>query len=373
VSPKFPPYTPALTLSLEVGNLSSGTVRQDEGQPPAPLLIAIHAAADRTAAKIGKSSNHAPEDMRVHLEPLVRWLSGNAAADQADRAPVMPREYVSVFRKQLLDELEDTPYTLDAREVVRLFIRLDEAGETWKRTDGGKFIARLTGSDCTDAVVAIAHDIRSPLCSILLLVDSLRSAEKAYENPGRDRQLGLIYGAALGLSTTVSNLIGAARGELLVHGKPSPFSIAETIQAVSSIVQPTCEEKGVPLELTLPKNDARIGHSHAIHQALLNLTSNALRCTETGKVSLGCTERSGNLVEFWVQDTGPGVPEAVLERLYDGFPAEGSAFRFSSAGLGLAIVRTLVEALGSTLQVNTSPEGTRFSFRVQLPQAAWAS
>jgi len=71
--------------------------------------------------------------------------------------------------------------------------------------------------------VAIAHDIRSPLCSILLLVDALRRAEKMSPNPIRERQLGLIYGAAFGLSTTVSNLIGAARGDGLVQGQPLPL------------------------------------------------------------------------------------------------------------------------------------------------------
>ena len=94
---------------------------------------------------------------------------------------------------------------LNANEVVRTLIKLDEAEDAWKRTDRGKFISRLTGADCADAVVAIAHDIRSPLCSILLLVDALRHAEKAAANPIRERQLGLIYGAAFGLSTTVSN------------------------------------------------------------------------------------------------------------------------------------------------------------------------
>jgi signal transduction histidine kinase len=68
-----------------------------------------------------------------------------------------------------------------------------------------------------------------------------------------------------------------------------------------------------------------------------------------------------------VEDTGPGIPDDVLERLCHGFPPEGVKLRFSSAGLGLAIVRTLVEAMGSTLQVDTGDDGTRFSFVLSLP------
>ncbi len=69
----------------------------------------------------------------------------------------------------------------------------------------------------------------------------------------------------------------------------------------------------------------------------------------------------------FLEDTGPGVPDEVLERLCYGFPPEGVKLRFSGAGLGLAIVRTLVEAMGGSLSVDTGAEGTRFSFVLSLP------
>ncbi|HMG95986.1 MAG TPA: HAMP domain-containing sensor histidine kinase, partial [Gemmatimonadaceae bacterium] len=123
----------------------------------------------------------------------------------------------------------------------------------------------------------------------------------------------------------------------------------------------------IPLGMEFPDQDARVGHASAIQQALVNLASNALRYTDAGSVGMGCSEVSDDRVEFWVEDTGPGIPDDVLERLCYGFPPEGVKLRFSSAGLGLAIVRTLVEAMGSTLQVDSSSEGTRFSFVLALP------
>jgi signal transduction histidine kinase len=334
-----------------------------------PLLRAIQSAADSTSASIAEATRQRPDDVRAQLQELTDWLIASIAADApsgGSRPPVLPRDYIAALRKNLLIEME-TARGLAASDVVQVLIKVDEAGDGWKRTDRGKFISRLTGSDCADAVVAIAHDIRSPLCSILLLVDSLRRSERGLNDPVRDRQLGLIYGAALGLSTTVSNLVDAARGSTLVHGRPTPFSITETLLAVSSIVQPMCEEKGIPLEVHFPKSDVRLGYASAIQQALLNLTSNALRYTDSGSVALGSSEVAGNRVEFWVQDTGPGIPDHVVEQLCYGFPPEGAPLRFSSAGLGLAIVRTLVEAMGSTLQVDTDSEGTRFSFVLELP------
>lgn len=335
----------------------------------ASLLRALELAADLTATSIAQGTKQTNLEVRGRLSEVIRWLDESLHTKGSDAGPCPPviaREYVSTLKVNFLAELAKTS-NLDANEVVHTLIKLDEAEDAWKRTDRGKFISRLTGSDCADAVVAIAHDIRSPLCSILLLVDALRHTEKAAANPIRERQLGLIYGAAFGLSTTVSNLIGAARGEGLVQGQPMPFSVSETMHSVSAIVQPMCEEKGIPLGMEFPENDARIGHSSAIQQALVNLTSNALRYTDAGWVAMGCSEISGDRVEFWVEDTGPGIPDDVLERLCYGFPPEGVKLRFSSAGLGLAIVRTLVEAMGSTLQVDSGTEGTRFSFVLALP------
>ncbi len=335
----------------------------------ASLSRALELAADRTAMTIAQGTKQTNLEVRARLSEVEHWLVASLGAKGNDTAPIPPviaREYVSTLKVNFLAELANTS-DLNANEVVRTLIKLDEAEDAWRRTDRGKFISRLTGADCADAVVAIAHDIRSPLCSILLLVDALRHAEKAAANPIRDRQLGLIYGAAFGLSTTVSNLIGAARGEGLVQGKPMPFSVSETMHSVSAIVQPMCEEKGIPLGMEFPENDARVGHGSAIQQALVNLTSNALRYTDAGWVAMGCTEVSEERVEFWVEDTGPGIPDDVLERLCYGFPPEGVKLRFSSAGLGLAIVRTLVEAMGSTLQVDSGTEGTRFSFVLTLP------
>jgi signal transduction histidine kinase len=356
---------PASTLPVSESKRSSTTCTATA----ASLLRALELAADRTATSIAQGTKQTNLEVRGRLCEVIRWLSDSLHTRDDDAGPCPPviaREYVSTLKVNFLAELAKTS-DLDANEVVSTLIKLDEAEDAWKRTDRGKFISRLTGADCADAVVAIAHDIRSPLCSILLLVDALRHAEKAAANPIRERQLGLIYGAAFGLSTTVSNLIGAARGEGLVQGQPMPFSVSETMHSVSAIVQPMCEEKGIPLGMEFPENDARIGHSSAIQQALVNLTSNALRYTDAGWVAMGCSEISRDRVEFWVEDTGPGIPDDVLERLCYGFPPEGVKLRFSSAGLGLAIVRTLVEAMGSTLQVDSGTEGTRFSFVLALP------
>ena len=142
----------------------------------------------------------------------------------------VPRRYVDVLRSEFLAAL--------SRAVVRPRRPRDRLGASRRsrksfvaasRASTGRFVARLAGAESVNAVVEIAHDIRSPLSSILFLVDTIRRGQSGQVSPIQERQLGLVYGAALGLSTLSSDLIDAVRGERLVDGRPIPFSMTEVI------------------------------------------------------------------------------------------------------------------------------------------------
>ena len=337
-----------------------------------PLIQAMRSAVAKASESIAQSTKRPLEDVRRRLAPVMSWLLEHAGGAHAESSaaptPVIAQEVVDRLRTHLVSELLQCDEDIDGREIVRVLAALEALTEEWKRTDRGRFMGRLVGQESASAVVAIAHDIRSPLSSILILVDSLRRGRGAIINPIQERQLGLIYGAAHGLTTLASDLIDAARGEGLVDEEPMPFSVTETMHSVGDIVQPIAEEKGLPLMLEKPTTHARIGHAASLHRVLLNLTSNALRYTDSGSVTLGCREASPTRLEFWIQDTGRGLPPNVQEMLYDAFRPEAVALRFSSAGLGLATVRALLAALGSHLVVDTGPDrGTRFSFELELP------
>lgn len=337
------------------------------------VALAINAAARQSAIDIAQRANWPIDDAQRKLRPAVQWLLARleypTRSTLAGAPPIIAQEHVDRLRTHLVRELAKHD-CLDGSDVVRALGLLEDLADAWKRTDRGRFMARLTGSESASAVVAIAHDIRSPLSSILILVDSLRRGRGAAMNPIQERQLGLIYGAAQGLATLASDLIDAARGEELVERDPVPFSVIDVMHSVGAIVEPIAEEKNLELRLETPSSHARIGHPNAIHRALLNLTSNALRYTDVGSVTVGCHERSETLLEFSVQDTGRGLPLSVQQTLFDAFRPEQVAMRFSSAGLGLATVRALLGGMHSTLRVETEKDkGTRLSFDLQLPQS----
>jgi signal transduction histidine kinase len=132
------------------------------------------------------------------------------------------------------------------------------------------------------------------------------------------------------------------------------------------------EEKGVGLELILPRDDLRQGLPAAINRILLNLASNAIKFSGSGVVTMSAVQVSATLVEFSVKDSGREIPAQVMEQLFKPFRRSDArrARTFSSAGLGLSICHKLTLALGSELRVTTTAsKGTRFHFLMDLPLA----
>src|SRR5256712_3711145 len=187
--------------------------------------------------------------------------------------------------------------------------------------------ASLAGPNGLDLVVEMAHDLRSPLTSILFLAESLRSGPCSSPiTESQRRQLGLIYSAALCLCTAANDVLELARGgDRLADREPRPFSIVEVFKSVRDMVQPIAEEKGLPLHLKPARPDWRLGHARALSRVLLNLTTNALKFTEQGFVELTARALDATRVEFSVPDTGPGIDAAAQRGLYRPFrkhPAE---------------------------------------------------
>lgn len=271
--------------------------------------------------------------------------------------------FLQVLQTELAEGVQaaDALSALFAFEEVRLVLDRDLAL---------RFASRLSGQDGADLLVEVAHDMRSPLGSILFLAERLHKGQSGQINPVQERQLGLIYSAAWGLSLLASDVIELARGgDRLVDHDPIPFSVAETMTSVFDIVKPMAEEKGLTVTMRPPEVDYRVGFPSALTRVLLNLTTNSLKFTVKGGVEMIARQIDRTHVEFSVTDTGRGIPPSVLQTLFEPFRprlAPGQ-YAFSSAGLGLSICQKLIHAMGGELKVETEIEkGTRFSFTVDL-------
>ena len=258
-------------------------------------------------------------------------------------------------------------------DLIPLLRALEMVHEGLEEDSAQRFAERMAEGDAMNLVVEVAHDMRSPLGSILFLVERLRRAQSGPVNGVQERQLGLIYSAAFGLSTLASDVMELARGgDRLVHGDPIPFSAQEIFQQVHDIVVPMAEEKRLELRTVALEGDWRVGYPQALQRTLLNLVTNSLKFTNDGSVTLSARAVDRARVEFAVSDTGRGIPRHVLATLFDPFRRRQRPgdYAFSSAGLGLAICRKLISGMGGQLSVESELEvGTKFSFTIELPLA----
>jgi signal transduction histidine kinase len=239
-------------------------------------------------------------------------------------------------------------------------------------TPADVFGTQLAGPAGMELLVDVAHDLRSPLTSILFLAETMQRGQSGPIGDVQRRQLGLIYTTALGLSSVASDLIDLCRTEQLVEPEPIPFSVGGVLASVHDIVRPMVEEKQLALRVLRPTIDQRLGHPVALSRVLLNLTTNALKFTDHGYVEIVTRELLPRKIEFAVQDSGKGIDPGVLATLFSPLrPDNGDRARtgrsFSRTGLGLTICRRLVRAMGSELQVESRPGwGTRLFFELDL-------
>ena len=205
------------------------------------------------------------------------------------------------------------------------------------------------GGSSHDLLIAVTHDLRSPLSSMLVLLERLRAGGSGPVTPLQEQQLGLLYAATFGMASLANDALDMAAGRqpALTAGPPVTFSLRDVWDAIQSLVRPIAEEKGLVLRFAGPPADRRLGHPAALHRILLNLVTNALKCTDAGSVTVSVRAVSDEELRFEVQDTGTGLPPALRARLVQTPP--GSHAMPSSGGLGLAMCQQLLAAMDSTL------------------------
>jgi signal transduction histidine kinase len=285
--------------------------------------------------------------------------------------PALPaKRMLAGMRRGLLDQAGRD--VLPAADAVRLLAALESISAELDDDAGHRFASRLGGMGGLELIVDVAHDMRSPLGSILFLAEQIRRGHSGAVTPVQERQLGLIYGAALGLSTMASDVMDLVRGgEKLVEETPRPFLLESVFQQVRDLVRPMAEERGLEVRFETSITEPRLGHARAVQRVLLNLVTNAVKFTAEGEVAVIVTAVTATRLRFEVRDTGRGIPDSVLGTLFDAFRRrlKPGQYVFSSAGLGLSICQNLVRAMGSELLVESITDvGSTFQFELDLPR-----
>lgn len=258
-------------------------------------------------------------------------------------------------------------------ELLSLISGIEQLSEVLDDDVSVRFGEQFAGRDAQQRLIELAHDMRSPLGAILMLVERLQHGQNGPVTGAQQRHLALVYSAAFGLSGMANDLMDLARGGArLLSESPRPFSVGELLRKLRDVLQPLAEERAVSLRFSSPPSDRRVGQVSALHRVLLNLATNALKFTTVGSVTvLVQQELSPDVLTFIVEDTGSGMPESEVADIFGSIADEShphTAKPINSGGLGLAICQKLITAMGGSMSVESRIDhGTRISFSLALP------
>ena len=245
-------------------------------------------------------------------------------------------------------------------------------GEAERQSQSAQESSRGARRAQAEFLANMDHEILTPMNVILGMTElalqgGLAPAERALVGKARD--------AAQGLLGILNDLLDIARIEAgAITLEETDWVPASLLDSVVKAVGAQARRKGLDLLLHLDPDLPAVlrGDALRLSQVLVHLAGNAVKFTEQGGVVVSIerwtTSNDGVTVRFSVTDTGIGLPEGAHAWLFDGFrQADGSASRRAGGlGLGLAICRALVQAMGGRIWAEDAPGGTTFLFEVRL-------
>jgi PAS domain S-box-containing protein len=222
-------------------------------------------------------------------------------------------------------------------------------------------------------LATLSHELRTPVNAILGWARILRT--RPLEG-GILQAVEVIERNAKAQTRLIEDMLDVSR---IVTGKLTfnlePLDLATVIGAALDSVRPAAQAKNIRLVEHVDPTTSRVqGDAHRLQQVIWNLLSNAIKFTQSGGVVTIALHGSWTRVEVTVSDTGAGIRREVLPFVFDRFrQADSSTTRsHGGLGLGLAIVRHVVELHGGTVEAHSAGEGKGATFRLELPvRDAW--
>ena len=233
---------------------------------------------------------------------------------------------------------------------------------------------REMDSQRREMVANVSHDLRTPLTTMRGYLETLLIKDEQLDADEKRQYLETALKYTERLSKLIEELFELARlesCEAVVYSEP--FSISELVQDVTQSFGLRAEQQSIHLVCDLKPNTPLIHGDIAMMQRVLeNLLENALRHTPAGGAVQVSVDEDHGRVRVRVSDSGQGIPEQELPRIFDRFyQLDATRGQHGNAGLGLSVVKRILELHGSVINVNSRrDEGTTFSFLLSpLPQA----
>ncbi|MBA3901024.1 MAG: response regulator [Bacteroidetes bacterium] len=222
----------------------------------------------------------------------------------------------------------------------------------------------------------ISHEIRTPMNAIsgltkILLRLSPSQKQKEYLEAIKASSDMLIV-----IINDILDLSKAQAGKMVFDR--SEFRLTQLVSSITDLLHSKAEEKNLKLSTSVDDNipEILIGDAVRLNQIILNLVSNSMKFTEEGEIDLNVEileqKRGEVLLKFTVSDTGIGIPEEIMPVIFESFTQASTEItrKYGGTGLGLNIVKELVELQGGSIKVISKVnQGTEFSFSMLFPLA----
>ncbi|MGE0595764.1 MAG: sensor histidine kinase [Hyphomonadaceae bacterium] len=286
-----------------------------------------------------------------------------------------------------------TPYTplgtlviaaLVAPACTYLLMRQHARAEHALQSFAREHAARLAADNANEAksrfLAAMSHELRTPLNAIIGYAEIIEEESQAAEHASNVADAQRVHRAARHLLGLINDILDHARIESgSLRLSPSLTPLAPVFAQIADAVRGEAETNGDALVLECAP-DIGLGYLDAarFQQAALNLASNAVKFTKSGRVTLRLIADDldgAAALRFEAIDTGIGIAPDVLPRLFKPFEQADSAMTraYGGSGLGLVITQAIVHAMGGRVEVESTPgQGSRFSIIVPRRQSAQA-
>jgi signal transduction histidine kinase len=281
-----------------------------------------------------------------------------------ERRGVTSEGFFNYVLQPIKDEIGgDSGVIIAATEVT-------EAVLARRRVDNLRLAAEQANRAKDEFLSALSHELRTPLSAIVGWSNLLRSGVVP-ENQ-RERALETIERNARVQARLIEDLLDLSRieqGKLVLS--VGPLEMIRVVEAAIEAVRPAADAKGIRLQPVLDSHATIVGDADRLQQVAWNLLSNAIKFTPRGGRVQVRVRREQSYVEVAVADDGQGIEASFLPYVFDRFRQGDPSFtrKNGGLGLGLAIVRSLVELHGGSVDARSDGVGMGATFVVRLPMA----
>jgi PAS domain S-box-containing protein len=315
----------------------------------------------------------------VHTAEFFREIDATLAAGRVWSGRIISRDprgnlvHLETTLAPIVDPLGEVTHHVgikrDVTERVQRELALEETNRALRKARDAALQSNRTKSEF---LANMSHELRTPLNAIIGYGEILLEDAEAASEAALAADLKKILSAArhlLGLINDILDMskIEAGRMDMDVQ----EFDLAELLAAVRDDVMPLAERRNNALEIEVGRAPARVVYDQQkLRQILINLISNACKFTSDGRVHVHVGVDESGWLELRVVDTGIGMTEEQLSRLFRPFMQADSSMtrRYGGTGLGLAISQRFCEMMGGRIEASSHP-GQGSTFTVRLPQS----